>query len=99
MDQDAGFILAALGIICGSLIVISSLKLLRSYVESRARRAATEFPRALEERLHLIQNTVEATAIEVERVAEANRYLTRILSEGAGRAPALPTDSNRRSVS
>ena|SRR5438309_1110445 len=99
MDQDAVFILEALGIICGSLIIVSFLKLLRSYVETRARRATTELPRAVEERLRLIQTTVEATAIEVERVAEANRYLTRILSEGAGRAPALPTDGSRRSVS
>jgi|SRR3954469_13917389 hypothetical protein len=98
MDNDEVFILAALGIICGSIIVVSFLKLARSYFESRASRGTAALPRALEERLQLIQTTVEATAIEVERVAEANRYLTRVLSDENRRAPVIPSDS-RRSMS
>jgi hypothetical protein len=98
MDNDEVFILAALGIICGSILIASVLRLARSYFEARANRVTAALPRSIEERLQLIQTTVEATAIEVERVAEANRYLTRVLSEGNGRAPAIPSDS-RRSMS
>jgi hypothetical protein len=36
-----------------------------------------------EERLARVEQTVEATALEVERVGEGQRYLTRMLQEGA----------------
>lgn len=90
MDNDEVFILAALGIICASIVCVSLLRLARSYLEARAQRPASEFPRNVEERLQTIQATVEATAIEVERVAEANRYLTRVLSEGPAKRTIAP---------
>ncbi len=44
-------------------------------------------PRALEEiaeKVERISQAVEATAIEVERIGEAQRFLTRVLSDKTG---------------
>ena len=42
----------------------------------------------LRDRLARIEQTVEATAVEVERVAEAQRFTSRLLAERASGAPA-----------
>jgi hypothetical protein len=94
MSEDAIVVISGLSIICGTLILVSFGKLIRSYFEARSRRSQPVFSRELEDRLLQIQATVEATAIEVERVAEANRYLTRILSERAS-APAIGAGNDR----
>ena len=38
----------------------------------------------IEERLERIQMVVETTAIEVERIAEANRFMSKLLAERPG---------------
>lgn len=55
------------------------------------------------EQLRQIRNAVETMAIEVERISENQRYVTRLLSEGtggaaplaAGRGEAVPVDAGR----
>lgn len=44
----------------------------------------------LDQRLERIENAVDAIAIEVERLAEGQRFATRLLSEGTARKEALP---------
>jgi hypothetical protein len=67
---------------------------MRTYLESRGRSPQSPLPHDVDDRLRQIQATVETTAIEVERVAEANRYLTRVLAE-RGITPVLDAPSNR----
>jgi hypothetical protein len=43
----------------------------------------------LQERLDKIEATVESTALEVERMSEANRFMAKLLSE-RGSAANLP---------
>jgi hypothetical protein len=58
--------------------------------------AAAELPKVLAERLTRLDHAVDAIAIEVERVSEGQRFLTKVMTEGAGRAisagPAQPVE-------
>ena len=44
------------------------------------------------ERLARIEHAVEAIAIEVERISEGQRFVTKLLAERAPEARALPSD-------
>ena len=46
--------------------------------------AVASFPRELAERLSRMEQAVEATAVEVERIGEGQRFLTRLFTEGEG---------------
>ena len=50
----------------------------------RSAAAVTSFPREIAERLSRMEQAVEATAVEVERIGEGQRFLTRLLTEGEG---------------
>ena len=60
-----------------------------------AKRIATPRPRALPpnpadtERMERMERAIEAISIEVERIAESQRFMTKLLSEGEAPA-ALP---------
>jgi hypothetical protein len=44
----------------------------------------TSLPREITERLSRMEQAVEATAVEVERIGEGQRFLTRLFTEGEG---------------
>jgi tetrahydromethanopterin S-methyltransferase subunit G len=44
----------------------------------------TSFPKEIAERLSRMEQAVEATAVEVERIGEGQRFLTRLFTEGEG---------------
>ena len=50
----------------------------------RSAAVVTSFPREIAERLSRMEQTVEATAVEVERIGEGQRFLTRLFTEGEG---------------
>jgi hypothetical protein len=50
----------------------------------RSAAAVTAFPRELADRLSRMEQAVEATAVEVERIGEGQRFLTRLFTEGEG---------------
>ena len=50
----------------------------------RSTAVVTSFPRELAERLSRMEQAVEATAEEVERIGEGQRFLTRLFTEGEG---------------
>jgi hypothetical protein len=50
----------------------------------RSAAAVTSFPKELAERLSRMEHAVEATAVEVERIGEGQRFLTRLFTEGEG---------------
>jgi hypothetical protein len=62
--------------------------------------AVAELPKVLAERLTRLDQAVDAIAIEVERISEGQRFLTKVMTEGAGRAlgagPAQPVEVNAR---
>jgi len=50
----------------------------------RSAAVVTSFPRELADRLSRMEQAVEATAVEVERIGEGQRFLTRLFTEGEG---------------
>ena len=50
----------------------------------RSAAAVTSFPREFADRLSRMEQAVEATAVEVERIGEGQRFLTRLFTEGEG---------------
>jgi hypothetical protein len=49
--------------------------------------AVAGFPREIGERLLRMEQALEATAVEVERIGEGQRFLTRLFTEGGGARP------------
>jgi hypothetical protein len=77
LPKDIG-ILSGLFIVCVMLpfAVAVSLRILR-----RGAAKVASLPSDIAERLGRMESAIEATAIEVERIGEGQRYLTRVLGE------------------
>lgn len=76
---DAAFVLGAI------FMVVVLLPLSIAYARRIWRRSAavlTSIPKELTERLFRMEQAVEATAVEVERIGEGQRFLTRLFTEG-----------------
>lgn len=50
----------------------------------RSAAAVTSFPREIGDRLLRMEQALEATSVEVERIGEGQRFLTRLFTEGEG---------------
>lgn len=50
----------------------------------RSAAVVTSFPREITDRLSRMEQVAEATAVEVERIGEGQRFLTRLFTEGEG---------------
>jgi hypothetical protein len=71
----------------GMLIVFVMLPIAIAIARRIWRRSAavvTSLPREVSERLGRLEQAVEATALEVERIGEGQRFLTRLFTEGEG---------------
>jgi hypothetical protein len=67
------------------IIVLLPLSIaLARRVWRRSAAVVTSFPRELVDRLSRMEQAVEATAVEVERIGEGQRFLTRLFTEGEG---------------
>lgn len=90
---DPGF----LGIIAIVAVVAlaTSLTFLRRVLEMRHDRVMREAQSTpslemLSRRLDRIENAVDATSLEVERIAEASRFMAKLLAERGATAPPQP---------
>jgi hypothetical protein len=80
----------AITIVCATAAFVASLRFVRQYLELRnSRRIAPPPPQ--DDRLERIEMIVEATAIEVERISEANRFMAKLIAERTG----APSPSSR----
>jgi hypothetical protein len=84
----------AITIVCATAAFVASLRFVRQYLESRNDRRIAPPPPAQTDRLERIEMIVEATAIEVERISEANRFLAKLLAERTG-SPTPPSRPER----
>jgi hypothetical protein len=80
--------IAAIVAIGFPLAVAYSIRMLR-----RGARAAAAFPSAVADRITRIENAVDTIAIEVERISEGQRFVTKLMGEthqlGAGAAEPI----------
>ena len=74
----------AIVIVCATGAFVASLGVLRRYLELRHERTLSAPDTDLRERLERIEAAVETTALEVERIAEAQRFMTKLLAERSG---------------
>jgi hypothetical protein len=84
MDQDLqGILLFASFII--SLGVVSSV--VKTWIKSRALKRSIDDPRLDEilQRLTRLETSVDAAAVEIERISEGQRFTTKLLAEKASR--------------
>jgi hypothetical protein len=71
----------------GLFLVLVMFPLTIAYARRIWRRnavAVTSFPKDLAERLQRMEQAIEATSLEVERIGEGQRFLTRLFTEGEG---------------
>jgi hypothetical protein len=82
--------LLALTIVFGTFAFLGSLRFLSRWLEMRQTRRAPIALEGLQERLDKIEATVETTALEVERMSEANRFIAKLLAERGATANLTP---------
>jgi cytochrome c biogenesis protein ResB len=71
----------------GIFMMVAVLPISLAYARRIWRRSAvavTSFPREMADRLSRIEQGMEATSLEVERIGEGQRFLTRLFTEGEG---------------
>jgi len=71
----------------GMFIIVVLLPISIAFARRIWRRSAavvTSLPKDIAERLQRMEQSVEATALEVERIGEGQRFLTRLFTEGEG---------------
>ena len=84
MVQDIGLVGLTFYIalfVCGTIAFVASLRLLRRVVELKHERSLSASMTELREHLERIESAVDATALEVERVSEANRFVAKLLAD------------------
>ena len=64
-------------------VLVASLFVLSRYLQGRQRQMPPARDPELLARLERIEQVVESTAVEVERISEANRFMAKLLSERA----------------
>ena len=77
-------ILPALGVICGSAVLFTAMNLISRHISERRLSSHAAPPDEVLRRLERIESIVETTALEVERLAESNRFVAKLLSEKSG---------------
>ena len=75
-------------IVAGTTIILSTMGMIYSLIRRRIDRGgptSSDFRelRELSQRLERIEQGVDAVAVEVERISEAQRYTTRLLGDRA----------------
>lgn len=88
-----GLAFQAVLFVCGTICFVGSLRFLRRVVELKHERSLAASTIELRERLERIESAVEATALEVERVSEANRFVAKLLADRS--SVPLPSRSER----
>jgi hypothetical protein len=85
--------------VIGIVFIIASATVAGTWFANRAKRPAPQDKAAqarIEEKLNQLTNSVDAIAIEVERISEGQRFTTKLLAEAA--TPSVPLISDRRQV-
>lgn len=83
MPADLGVVIALIGVLSGVGVLAGAFAGAYFFGKSRGQResfVATKDPELMA-RLNRVEQIVEATAIEIERISEGQRFTTKLLSE------------------
>jgi hypothetical protein len=83
MPADLGVVIALIGVLSGVAVLAGAFAGAYFFGKSRGQRESIMTPRDLElqSRLTRIEQIVEATSIEIERISEGQRFTSRLLAE------------------
>ena len=87
-------IVAIVGFFGTIIIVTLGVPLVRSYTRKQDAQSKVNVPQ-IDERLSRIEDAIEAMAIEVERISEGQRFVTRLLAERNDAKAALPREGTK----
>ena len=79
--QPFNMIISVVGIICVTSVVLTLLKILSTHLAHRRMSSSTASSDEILLRLERIEQIVDTTAIEIERLSESNRFVTKLLAE------------------
>jgi hypothetical protein len=88
MNED---ILAIGGFFFTVIVLTLGVPLVRSWTRRREQEPPKSIV-AMDERLARMETAIEAMAIEVERISEGQRFVTRLLAEREQQQKSLPAD-------
>ena len=75
-------------LICTTVGFVSALRVFRRYLELKHERTLSTTSDLMQQRLDRIEVSIDAVAVEVERISESNRFVTKLLAERSGHTPA-----------
>ena len=83
MPGDLGIVIALIGVCSGACVLAGAFAGAYFFGKSRGQRESLSSARDPEvsARLTRVEQIVEATAIEIERISEGQRFTTKLLSE------------------
>ena len=85
-------IIALFGVFSTAIVLGLGIPLVRAYARRQDRAAVlTTADSQLDERLARMENAIEAIAVEVERISEGQRFVTRLLAERERPGGVLPS--------
>jgi hypothetical protein len=90
---EAAFVIGGLFIVCAVLPI--SIAFARR-IWRRSAAAVTALPQEMMDRLTRLDQAVDAIAVEVERIGEGQRFMTRVLAEKPAAAGALGAAAEQR---
>jgi hypothetical protein len=93
MDGRELMIVVNTALICGTILVGIALQ---AWASRRARKPAPQSTDAIESRLARMEQAIDTIAVEVERIAEGQRFTTKLLSEGRGDVVPVPRSEASR---
>jgi hypothetical protein len=91
MTED---ILAIGGFFFTAIVLGLGIPLVRSYVRRKEQEPAPHLVLS-DARLQRIEQAIETMAIEIERISEGQRFVTRLLAERESQAKSLPSNESR----
>ncbi|MEW5916349.1 MAG: hypothetical protein AB1762_08085 [Gemmatimonadota bacterium] len=94
MDEDIVIPLAGMMMIIILAIGVPLVRALGRRWESEARLPRSD-PEATQ-RLARIEQAIDAMALEIERISEGQRFVTRLMSDKMPERVALPSETSRR---
>ena len=77
--------LSAFAMVCSVPVIITGLVVASWYASQRRVTASVMEQAEILRRLERLQEAVDTSAIEIERLSEANRYVARFLTEKTGK--------------
>ena len=92
MDPGQIFVLSMTGIICGTVVLLGIARAIIGRVKTRDKMlpGGVASDPAVLERLNRMEQAIDAIAVEVERVSEGQRFVTKLLADSRGAPSSLP---------